>query len=60
MQEEKSLLKKRNRRKSSFEIKQPSVSAYSSRPIKHKVIQDIDYQTPKKYHIQKKIFSFQE
>ena len=37
----------RNRRKTSFEIKQPSVSTYSSRPIKHRVIQDIDYQTPK-------------
>ena len=37
----------RNRRKTSFEIKQPLVSTYSCRPIKHKVIQDIDYQTPK-------------
>ena len=37
----------RSRRKTSFEIKQPSVSTYSSRPIKHRVIQDIDYQTPK-------------
>ena len=37
----------RNRRKASFEIKQPLVSTYSSRPIKHRVIQDIDYQTPK-------------
>ena len=37
----------RHRRQNSFEIKQPLVSAYSSRPIKHKIIQDIDYQTPK-------------
>ena len=37
----------RNRRKASFEIKQPLVSTYSSRPIKHRVIKDIDYQTPK-------------